>query len=110
MIRIGPKARIHGMAPELTFANTVLLGILVKHGVVMILTHGVDGVHTRASIHYCGGAEDLVFAGTYEADKKGAIVQELKESIGQDFDVLFENPGEPNEHIHIEWQPKEPFK
>lgn len=110
MIRIGPKARIYGVRSELAFANTVLLGILLKHNAVMIISHVIDGVHTRASIHYVGGAEDLVFASTLEMPVKQQIVDELKASVGQDFDVLFEEPGKPNEHIHIEHQPKEAYK
>lgn len=110
MIRIGPKARLHGIRPELGFANLVLLGILAKHDVVMIVTHALDGVHTRASIHYAGAAEDLVFASTLELPVKWQIFEEWKASVGQDFDVLFEDPGKPNEHIHLEWQPKESYK
>lgn len=106
MIRIGPKARIQGLRPELNMLNLVLLGILQKYGAVMILTHGIDGVHSRASIHYSGGAEDLVFALSLELEQKQQIVQELRDSAGQDFDVLFEDVGTPNEHLHIEWQPK----
>jgi hypothetical protein len=110
MIKIGPKARLLGMAPELAFANVVLLGILQKHGASMILTHGLDGVHTRASIHYAGGAEDLVFSSRIDMAAKNAIHKEFVESVGQDFDVIFEAPGQPNEHFHVEWQPKEPYK
>jgi hypothetical protein len=110
LIRIGPKARLHGIRPELAFANLVLLGILLKHGAVMVLSHGLDGTHTRASIHYAGGAEDLVFAGSLEMVVKQQIFEEWKASVGQDFDVLFEDPGGPNEHFHGEWQPKEPYK
>lgn len=110
MIRIGPKARLQGIRPELGFANLVLLGILLKHDAVMILSHALDGVHVRASIHYAGGAEDLVFAGTYEMDVKRQIFEEWKDGVGQDFDVLFEAPGLPNEHFHCEWQPKEAYK
>lgn len=110
MIRIGPKARIHGIRPELNFANVVLMGILTKHDAVMILSHALDGIHSRASIHYAGGAEDLVFAGSKEMSVKQQIFQEWKTSVGQDFDILFEDPGTPNEHFHCEWQPKAAYK
>ena len=111
MIRIGPKARLHGLRPELHFANLALEGILNKHGgIVMTLSHGMDGVHARASIHYAGGAEDLVFSQSLELDVKQQIFAEWKASVGQDFDVLFEDPGAANEHFHCEWQPKEAYK
>ena len=110
MIRIGVKARLYGLTPELHFANMILLAILIKHGAVMTLSHGLDGVHSRASIHYAGGAEDLVFSSTLEMTVKQQIFKELSESVCQDFDVLFESLGLPNEHFHIEWQPKDPYK
>jgi len=110
MIRIGPKARLHGIRPELAFANTVLLGILTAAKATMQLTHALDGTHTRASIHYAGGAEDLIFSTPLDMDEKLQIVQELKVSLGQDFDVIFEDAGQPNEHVHVEWQPKDPYK
>ena len=110
MIRIGPKARLHGIRPELNFANVVLLGILLKHGATMTVSHALDGVHARASIHYAGGAEDLVFSSTLDLEVKQQIFAEWKSSVGQDFDVLFESVGTPNEHFHCEWQPKEAYK
>lgn len=110
MLRIGPKARIQGLRSELNLANIVLLGILLKHNAVMILSHGIDGVHARASIHYMGGAEDLVFAQTLEPHIKQQIYEEWKQGVGQDFDILFESIGTPNEHFHCEWQPKEAYK
>ena len=110
MIRIGPRARLHGIAPELAFANVVLLGILLKHGAVMTIGHALDGVHARASIHYAGGAEDLSFASTLDLLVRQQIYEEWKHSIGPDFDVLFEDPDGPNEHLHCEFQPKEAYK
>lgn len=111
VIRIGPKARLHGIRPELNMANLVLEGILRKHGdVAMTILHALDGVHTRASIHYAGGAEDIVFSQAVEPEVKKQIFDEWSASVGQDFDVLFENPGTPNEHFHCEWQPKEAYK
>jgi len=110
MIRIGPKARLQGIRPELAFANLVLLGILTRFKAVMTLTHALDGVHARASIHYAGGAEDLVFLSPLELVVKQQIVEEWRISVGPDFDVLFEDPGTSNEHVHCEWQPKEPYK
>ena len=91
-------------------AQLVLDGILRNRGeVVMQISHGMDGVHSRASIHYAGGAEDLVFITPLDVAVKQHIVDEWRASVGQDFDILFENPGTSNEHAHLEWQPKEPY-
>jgi hypothetical protein len=111
MIRIGPKARLQGIRPEINTALLALEGVLNKHGgMVMEIRHGLDGTHTRASCHYNGCAEDIVFASTLELTVKQQIFEEWKTSVGQDFDILFENPDTPNEHFHVEWQPKDPYK
>lgn len=88
----------------------MLLGILIKRGATMTISHALDGVHTRASIHYAGGAEDLVFSSPLDLATKQKIHTEWQSSVGQDFDILFEDPGAPNEHLHCEWQPKEAYK
>jgi hypothetical protein len=110
MIRIGPRARIHGIRPELGFANLVLYGILAKYDAIMTIGHALDGTHARASIHYAGGAEDLSFASELELDVKRQIIEEWQQSVGPDFDIIFEDPGGPKEHAHAEFQPKEPYK
>jgi len=111
MIRIGLKCRLQGIRPELIVALIALEGILRKHGdVVVTISHALDGTHTRASIHYAGGALDIVFSSSLEMEVKRQIVEEFIGSVGQDFDILFEDPGEENEHIHAEWQPKEAYK
>lgn len=111
MIRVGPKARLQAIRPEINTALLVLDGILRKYGdVTMEIRHGLDGVHTRASCHYNGCAEDIKFMSTLEQEVKQQIYVEFKASVGQDFDVLFEDTSGDNEHFHIEWQPKEPYK
>lgn len=112
MIRIGPKARLQGIRTELLVALMVLDGVLESFDfpVTMIVSHGVDGVHTRASCHYNGCALDIVFTGVIPMGAKQQIFDEFKAGVGQDFDVLFESPGMPNAHFHIEWQPKEAYK
>lgn len=112
MIRIGPKARLQGIRPELILVLSVLDGVLDSFDVhaTMIISHGLDGVHSRASCHYNGCALDIVFAGSIAQGAKQQIFDEFKTGVGQDFDVLFENPGTANEHFHVEWQPKEAYK
>lgn len=112
MIRIGPKARLQGIRVELLLALMVLDGILDSFDfhTTMEISHGLDGVHTRASCHYNGCALDIVFSSIVAEGAKHQIFDELKAGVGQDFDVLFENPGTPNEHFHIEWQPKVAYK
>jgi hypothetical protein len=107
MITIGPVCRIIGMRPELT------LGLMAINAVIgpvrMILTHVMDGVHSRASIHYAGGAGDLVFKDNIPWEEKEALYERSVKAVGVDFDLVFESKRAPNEHWHLEYQPKEPY-
>lgn len=111
MFIIGPRARIFGLRSELSIALTVITSICLEHGVSVELSHGPDGKHTRASIHYSGGAVDLLI-GLRPSDPKvdkTQLTEQLRLALGQDFDIVHEEPGKPNEHHHIEFQPKEPY-
>lgn|SRR3990167_2570789 len=69
------------------------------------VTSGRDGRHKVGSKHYTGDAVDL---GCKEFDSKVKLkfVADLRASLGMDFDVLLEDVGKPNEHIHAEYHPK----
>ena len=42
----------------------------------------------------------------FDSEENRAFVANLKSSLGMDFDVLWENVGSANEHIHVEYDPK----
>lgn len=109
LLSIGPKARLQGIRPELNTACVVLLGVLIPHNVRMQISHGVDGIHKRASIHYNGGAEDFMFLDKIGSVIKRQIFEDWKGNVGQDFDILYEDPDGPNEHFHCEYQPKQAY-
>jgi hypothetical protein len=109
MLFIGPKARILGFSAPLVLGLGVLNGFSTKNNFDFILSHGIDGIHSRASIHYNGNAADVCYASPVSAQDKLKFWKDLQRSLGQDFDVLFESIGTDNEHLHIEFQPKETY-
>ena len=78
-----------------------------RHGVDKdtVITSGNDGHHSLTSLHWIGHAAD---ARTHDVPSgvMSTIVGELKKALGIDFDVLWEARGTPNEHLHIELQPR----
>lgn len=58
-----------------------------------------NGKHGRWSLHYSLRACDF---GSKEHANKQAIVAELKKELGQGYDVILEDEGLDNEHIHVE--------
>lgn len=70
--------------------------IFMKYGVEAVITSGKDSVHGDNSKHYLGLAIDLR---TYHVLDR--IVQDLKNHLGKDYDVVLEK-----DHIHVEYDPK----
>jgi hypothetical protein len=107
MLRLkGDTVSLVGIAPQLLLAVSVAEGVFAKHGVEEIVITSVnDSAHSSTSLHYDGKALDLRTHGI-APDTQDDIANEIKNRLGQDFDVLAEQPGSDNEHIHIEWQPR----
>ncbi len=100
MIVLGDKVRLHGIRPEAVIALVICDGIYDQHGQTLVVTSVTDGQHMRASIHYTGGAFDIA-----RPDTGGeGFRQRIANALGPDYDVVLEET-----HIHVEWQPKEPY-
>lgn len=73
-----------------------------------IITAGVDATgHTAGSIHGRGLAVDLRANDMSPADAK-KYVMALKQALGPGYDVMYENWGTGNTHIHLEYDGKTP--
>lgn len=105
MISIKPGASIRRLQPEMSVAHTVVASIFTAHGLDTVITEGTGGVHGRASKHYVGYALDYR---TKHVPRNvlGQLIRVVRESLGVEFDVVFESEGEDNEHLHIEFDPK----
>ena len=68
------------------------------------LTSANDSKHSEKSLHYQGFALDFR-THDFTGDKQ-ELLHELREALGPEFDVLLEGEGTPNEHLHVEWDPK----
>ena len=66
------------------------------NGYSCVCTSGTDGKHMQGSLHYKARAVDLR-SRHVASDALPAIVSELKERLGKDFDVILEG-----DHIHVE--------
>ena len=76
-----------------------------RHGQEALITSLNDGTHSSTSLHNSGNAADLRsrFFGN-----KQAVLQDCKEALGMSvhYDMILESEGQPNEHFHLEYQPK----
>lgn len=103
LIKAGVKAA--GVKPELLLGLSVAETIYRKlTGEYLVVTSLTDGKHKAASLHYKGLAADLRTHDLNTAQRQEFYLR-LRDALGPDFDVIFEDEGKPNEHIHLEYDP-----
>jgi len=99
--------RIHGIRPEVVLGVLIVKEVLEHFGSDLVVTSCIDGNHpvSGPNTHYQGLAFDVRSHNVKEEDKQ-SVTSKLKECLGPDFFVLFENPGQPGEHWHIAYHPQ----
>jgi hypothetical protein len=71
-----------------------------KYGNELVVTCGLNGVHSAGSLHYYGLALDFRTR-YFTATEKTAVEREMAADLGDDFDVVMHNT-----HMHVEYDPK----
>jgi hypothetical protein len=103
MLRLKSTVGLGKLQPQMVLAAIIVHSVYVKNNAVCTVTSGNDGSHMQDSLHYTGYALDFRTK-DYVANKT-LLVQEIKEALGNQFDVLLENVGTDNEHCHVEYDP-----
>ena len=104
MLKLKSGVRVLGVRSELVIAIHIASAVCEYVGVDCTITAVIDGTHKRASEHYSGCAFDLRrpdWPDFNDTAKAQAVADELKQALGDDYDVILEK-----DHIHIEFQPK----
>ncbi len=102
MISLKAGVSLAGLVPQMNVALQVAHEIYAGHDADVVVTSGMDGRHSKTSLHYSGCALDLRTRNLDNPEVQGPeIAAELKAALGIDYDVLFEG-----DHIHMEWQPR----
>lgn len=76
-----------------------------------VVTSCTEGQHGSNSLHYKGFAADFRTNHLDSLTTKQFLVILINAALnakGHFFDVLLESAGQPNEHLHLEWQPDPP--
>lgn len=98
-MRLKEGVRAAGMRPEIALAASIADAVYRSHGYDLVITSLLDGKHSATSLHYSGAAMDLRTR-HLKAGDADAIVTDLSDALGQDYDVVLES-----DHIHVEFQP-----
>jgi hypothetical protein len=72
----------------------------------VVITSANDGRHKDGSLHYRNAAVDIRVKNLPDEPTKRSFLAALVAELGDaDYDFLYEDPGGPNQHIHIEFDP-----
>ena len=110
-LSIRADVRIHGLRPEALLAVIVANDVCRDHSYDCQLSGGIEGIHSRTSLHYAGLAFDFTVGGIPNGAialvEYQRITNKLATALGPDYDVLLETT---RLHIHVEYQPKRGYR
>ena len=105
MLKLKPEVRFHDAQQALAIIAIAVENAFRSLGHDAIVTAAADGAHKPDSFHYRGLALDFRTKHVTIPSTKAEIVARVRDALPQ-CDVLFENEGTPNEHLHVEYDPK----
>ena len=108
---IKPGVDLRGLSPVWGVAYPMIQTVFEHYGYACTITSGADGEHKpktgRASLHYSGLALDFRTKHLAVMDKE-KVLNAVRAALSNQFDIVLEQIGLPLEHLHIEYDPKEP--
>jgi hypothetical protein len=99
-MQLKTSVTFHGITPEMLLGIIIVNSIFQKNNYELVITSITDSKHSLTSLHYVGNAIAIRISNIPPANI-GFLINELKNSLGSNFDVVHEI-----DHIHIEYQPK----
>lgn len=107
LLRLKPGVRLQSLKPQMLIALSAVSAIWQAAGAASLtITSANDSRHGQNSLHYAGAAFDFRTNDLPLRLDPRQLAREVKIALGPDFDVLLEDYGQPNEHLHVEWDPK----
>ena len=105
MVALKSSVKLAGLTPQITVALIVASSIAQEMQRDLVVTSANDSKHMAGSKHYSGEALDFR-THDWAKDAKESFVNRLRAALGPNFDVIQEDMGGPNEHCHVEFDPK----
>jgi len=104
MIEFKAGVKLKDLQPQMLIALMLIEQEYDKFGTTTVVTSGNDSTHKVGSKHYEGKALDFR---TKNLGLASQLVQAVKVKLNPlGYDVLHESIGTPNEHMHVEYDPK----
>lgn len=96
-------------SPQILIALMIADSVWQKSGHELTVTACADGIHKKDSLHYVGKAVDIRTKDLEDHNTKIGLIKRLRERLTEDFDLVFEDEGKSNEHLHLEYDIKRPI-
>lgn len=95
------------VVPKTVIIAAAAINSINSLGIVtdLYVTSGNDGVHARGSKHYTDEALDFRTKNLSTIDKFRFRTM-LAVRLGKGYDLILEDENGPNEHLHVEFDPK----
>lgn len=103
MIRWKDSVRFTDLHPAINLALYRADAIYSTFGQDCWITSMNDSEHMVGSFHYIGRAVDLRVHHLPDEIARRSVTSQLVAALGSQFDVIYEKPGTPNAHIHVEY-------
>ena len=105
-MRIKPGVSLLPLSPQILLALIIVNSVFSKYKVELVITSVADGKHNPKSLHYAGYAVDVRSKHIESDALKQALLEECKEALDTDFDMILEALGKEQEHYHLEFDTK----
>lgn len=105
-MKLKPGVKFGSKDQAMAFALVVVNSIFTKYGYDCVITSVNDSVHGTGSLHFSDAAMDIRTKHLPDKATKEKIVNEIRDSLPDAYDVILEHLGADNEHCHLEYQPK----
>lgn len=106
MLSIKPGVKLLGIRSEILIGLHIVEEVINSLGYDTTLTEATGGKHMPDSLHYKGLAVDIRSKDISLNTTKANVIKHAKSSLGNEYDFILEDEDGPNEHFHLEWDPK----
>ena len=103
-MKLKKGSNIMTLKPEMVLAFTIINNVYFRYNYDCVLTEGTGGKHMEKSLHYSGYAIDIRTKNILPVDKP-VIIAGINVALNDQFDIILEDEGCENEHLHVEFDP-----
>ena len=100
------SVKFQSTSMAMAFALQVVSDAFRDKAIPLVITSVNDGTHMATSLHYKNAAFDIRSKHIADSAMKHRILGVMRSNLTEDFDVILEQEGKPNEHYHLEFQPR----